>query len=660
MAYIGKQPSTKFSAAAKVDTFTGDGSTVAFDLANIIPAGGENGLQVFVNNIRQKPGASNAFTVGNDGSGDLKRITFTAAPDAADEIYVITTFEATNITEVGDGTIATAKIADGAVTTAKILDGTIANADINACAAIADSKLATISTAGKVNVSALSAPGSTSVFLRGDKSYAAIDVSGIDKNAFNISLLGFKMAVNEGLTVFNLVDGIVDEFHDESGTDEAEGSNDTYCASSDFYQNATFTPYSYSAGFALTSVTEADTSGTAPANPATGEMTFGKFTVPSGVTSVTGYAWGGGGSRGGYQTYANGGGGGFVSGNIAVTAGQVLNVAVAEGRAACESGRVAWGGKTPTNESGGGHGYSFGGGLSGITNNSVNSGAFNQGAPFVPAVLLIAGGGGGGGSHGKGGAGGGLTGDAGDTTSEQTNTGGGHTCGGGGDQEQGGQGGPYGAPNCGSLFTGGDGGCSGGGGAGYYGGAGGGYAAPAPGHGSGGGGSSYYGNPAITSGATEEGTSCEGGGTASPLYVADTNEGGTGGSHPSGANPVENGYVLITSAGCIASGAVATNIVSNAFTSTTVPTTSRIVVFQENVDSPTLNTDIIASVSRDGGSNFTTATLTDSGYVTGSSGQRILTGQATISGQPSGQSMRWKLALANNHVKIHGVSLQWA
>ena len=92
MAYIGKSPSTKFSAAAKVDTFTGDGSTTTFDLANIIPAGGENGLQVFVNNVRQKPGASNAFTVGNDGSGDLKRITFTAAPANSAAIYVITSF----------------------------------------------------------------------------------------------------------------------------------------------------------------------------------------------------------------------------------------------------------------------------------------------------------------------------------------------------------------------------------------------------------------------------------------------------------------------------------------------------------------------------------------------------------------------------------------
>ena len=32
-----------------------------------------------------------------------------------------------------------------------------------------------------------------------------------EDNEFNISLLGFKMAVNEGLTVFNLVDGVVDE-----------------------------------------------------------------------------------------------------------------------------------------------------------------------------------------------------------------------------------------------------------------------------------------------------------------------------------------------------------------------------------------------------------------------------------------------------------------
>ena len=150
-------------------------------------------------------------------------------------------------------------------------------------------------------------------------------------------------------------------------------------------------------------------------------------------------------------------------------------------------------------------------------------------------------------------------------------------------------------------------------------------------------------------------------GKPSPLYVACTAEGGAAPpSNDSGLNG-EDGYILLTGTlTAIAACAASTTIVSSAFSANTVPTTSRIVVFEEDEQTPTINTDIIASISRDGGSNYTNATLTDSGYVTGSSGQRILTGQATISGQPSGQSMRWKLALANNKVKIHGVSLQWS
>src|SRR5210317_551373 len=110
MAFIGKSPSTVFSAASKIQEFTGDGSTVAFDLDYIIPAGGENSLQVFINNIRQKPGSGNSYTLGLDGSNDLKRITFSEAP-AADEIYVIIPVEATNIKNVSDDSVTTAKLA---------------------------------------------------------------------------------------------------------------------------------------------------------------------------------------------------------------------------------------------------------------------------------------------------------------------------------------------------------------------------------------------------------------------------------------------------------------------------------------------------------------------------------------------------------------------
>src|SRR5210317_380529 len=126
---------------------------------------------------------------------------------------------------------------------------------------------------------------------------ANIDSDKQDNNAFNISLLGFKMAVNEGLTVFNLVDGVVDEFNDESGTDEAEGSNDLYCASSDFYQNAT-SPVPYSAGFTINSVTEPDTS-SAGTNPTYGSGTLGTFTVPTALTAATIFAWGAGGGSAG-------------------------------------------------------------------------------------------------------------------------------------------------------------------------------------------------------------------------------------------------------------------------------------------------------------------------------------------------------------------------
>ena len=59
--------------------------------------------------------------------------------------------------EIEDSAITEAKIATGAVTSAKILNGTIVNEDISDTAAIADSKLATISTGGKVANSATSA-----------------------------------------------------------------------------------------------------------------------------------------------------------------------------------------------------------------------------------------------------------------------------------------------------------------------------------------------------------------------------------------------------------------------------------------------------------------------------------------------------------------------
>jgi len=558
------------------------------------------------------------------------------------------TDSAVNSDKIANCGVAAADLGSNAVTSAKINDGTITAADLNATLDLS-SKTVTLP------------PSATAV---------------VDQN---IALLGFKMAVNDGLTVFNLVDGVVDEFHDESGTDEGEGSNDTYCSSNDNYANFTCGA-SYAAGFSPDAISEPTTS-TAGTTPARNSGTSGTFTVPSNVTSVDIRVWGTGGGGSSPITCGFGGGGGYAEGTLAVTSSQVLHTV---------SGRGGAPAPTPGDEAyfGGGSGTgggANGGGLAGVFAESSET------TLAAPDAYVVAGSGAGGfnngsGSKSKGGAGGGLIGWSGGQTAAFTQEGSSQTAG-GGTQTAGGEAGeglsPP-SPAASGLFAGGNsfGNHSGGGGAGYYGGGGG------NDNDSGGGGSSFYGHPQITSGATyagaRNGSAGQGPSNAMPVMsegagatgespaislapnpttgftpeVASGSVIGEGGGDPTNSsNSGEDGFVLIT--GTASPVTTSTTIVSNAFTASSAPSTSRIVLFQEDVSSTTLNTDVIASISRDGGTTFTTATLTDSGYVTGSSGQRILTGTATISGQPSGTSMRWKIALANNQSKIHGVSLQW-
>ena len=322
---------------------------------------------------------------------------------------------------------------DSSVKTANIVDGTITNADVNASAAITQCKTNTMSATQKNNAQ------------------------------MNVALLGFKMAVTESLTVFNLVDGVVDEFHDESGTDEGEGSNDNYCATSDFYDNIGSTPYS--AGFSISSITEPQTS-TTVTNPAQKTTTLGAFTVPTGMTSLNMQARGGAGGTSGYDYTSDGGGGGYAEGTVAVTASQVIRVAVGEGGAPVNHPQASNGGAGIQNGGGNAGGPSGipvtgcgaratgGGGASGVLTACASR---PMGGVLQPEIYIAAGGGGGSGyvnpaigeaSHGPGGtgypdiaagAGGGLVGGVGGFAADTSNYG--QARGGGGDQEQGGQGG---------------------------------------------------------------------------------------------------------------------------------------------------------------------------------------------------------------------------
>jgi hypothetical protein len=134
MAYIGKGPSDTFSGVTSKDSFTGDGSTVIFDISTDIPQGGDTDIFVYVDNVRQEPGVSKAYTTGQDGSGNYRRITFTTAPDSGAEIYVLNPGRIEALQVTGDNTVSATKIQSSAVTTVKINDGAVTTAKLGSAA----------------------------------------------------------------------------------------------------------------------------------------------------------------------------------------------------------------------------------------------------------------------------------------------------------------------------------------------------------------------------------------------------------------------------------------------------------------------------------------------------------------------------------------------
>jgi len=97
---------------------------------------------------------------------------------------------------------------------------------------------------------------------------------------------------------------------------------------------------------------------------------------------------------------------------------------------------------------------------------------------------------------------------------------------------------------------------------------------------------------------------------------------------------------------------------SNSFPAQAQADNARIVLLQEDVDSITLNTDLIASVSRDGGITFSSITLVNQGEY--DTGRNLLSASVDISSQPAGTDMVYKLETANNKdLKIHGSGLSW-
>lgn len=100
-------------------------------------------------------------------------------------------------------------------------------------------------------------------------------------------------------------------------------------------------------------------------------------------------------------------------------------------------------------------------------------------------------------------------------------------------------------------------------------------------------------------------------------------------------------------------------LVSNAFTASAVPTQARIAVFIDPQESITINTDFTAEASRDGGTTWTSITLAIVSNPVGTVEQ--YEGSASISSQPSGTSMKYRLKTLNNKdIDVTGIVFQWS
>ena len=533
-----------------------------------------------------------------------------------------------------------------------------------------------------------------------DLNAAAKSSGATDGNAFNIGVLGFKIAVNEGLTIFNLVDGVVDEFNDQTGVDTSENVGMNYDSGSDFYQGG---------------------NATLPSPPTQGITAFTSvgphtYNVETGTTSVNVLivGGGGGGGSGGYNGTKGGGGGAgglIYYPNYPVTPGGTVAVTVGAGGEGAgytppSPGSAPY---TPTARPDGRVGTGEFGGYEHpqysypMAHTYYSPGQTGSDSSFGPLI-----------GEGGGAGGGWLTSGShpymGGVTSETYHEGGSGGAGGGGPTSYYGNTGegkqdenhpipltptilPINSP--GSF--GNDGGINqpdatseastaGGGGAGGVGGDG-----EGPIGGEGGNGLNYN----IADGTTSVGYAGGGAGTDAesfpqgtsvPFGGGDTNQtnhqqpnwfpglpgavnsgGGGAGRNINPSSPAGGAYGGDGGPGVVIVKEVqqtfsnpTTTLISDTFTANSTPTKARIVLFAEI--SSTLNSQLSASATRDN-TTFNAITLTDNGYVTGSSGAKIYTGSTPLTGTASPQvQVRWKIVGAGlSHINtIHGVSLQWA
>ena len=529
-----------------------------------------------------------------------------------------------------------------------IEDGSIVNADINASAAIDDSKLGNIG-AGKITTGTIatarlgSGSGSSSNYLRGDGSWQAVPAGYDDTNIRqDIAKLALQTAVETNRVGYNLTNSFIDQFED--ATKVASATN-AIRDSAEYYSTVTSSTHTFSY---------------------TGsEQTF---TPTAGHTSFVAHIWGAAGAagwqiNGNAREEATGGPGGYTTGTVAITGSPSFKIIVGQS-------------PTPANVTNGYSGAaSFGGGGRGhvTSHDGVGGGGGGLSGVFLTSYthansVLIAGGGAGSVGHDThmipySGDGGGTSGQDG-----QLNTGGSHNANGqghGGSQSAGGGAGSgdYSEATAGSALTGGDGGhMCGGGGGGYYGGGGGNHTNSHGSSGSGGG-SGYIGG--VTGAAVSSASTSA---TGSTSNAATIDPPGTGSGHwanNAGRGVYQadgnHGRVVIISSKVDTTGSIESTVSTASDARTKV---SGVLLYKDKAGTATLGTDLKISFSCDNGSNWTAVDATAGNYTAGSD---FSTGIKTVyikemtctSGTQVKYKVEWANQAANKETQLHGVALNY-
>ena len=291
MSYIGKQPEfTQYPSKF----FNGDGSAMTVTLDYAPP--NDAALLVFIDGVRQDTSAYGC--VGTS-------LTFTGSvPSGTNNVQVVHMGLTQDVGVPGDDTVTTAKIQDDAVTSAKIATDAVGSAEI-AANAVGNAEMAD----DAIGINELSATGTASAttYLRGDNAWTAIseyDDSGLQDD---IALLGFRIASNGSLAKYNLVDQTIDDFQDASGVNSGASTYATRDSTGKYYSGK-----------------NAATGGTVTTH---GSYTVHSFTDTGSTNFVVGAAGNvavlvvAGGGGGGTYSGGGGGAGGFrTSASHAVTA----------------------------------------------------------------------------------------------------------------------------------------------------------------------------------------------------------------------------------------------------------------------------------------------------------------------------------------------------